>query len=116
MATLIPEVYRQYLADTDPSKDYTKETLVQLQARMKRVRENYVKFFQLLYSAGIPSGGTIDQVLSKASNDSYDVKWSDLPNPVIMETGIYEIDGGSASTVYLTTQSIDGGFASNILS
>lgn len=55
--------------------------------------------------AGVAPGGTTGQILAKQSDTDFDTHWIDPT------AGITNLDGGTASSVYLISQVIDGGTA-----
>jgi hypothetical protein len=72
-----------------------------------------------LQGIGIPTGGTIGQVLAKASNSDYDLVWIDPPTivvgnnvsggGVVLPTGTSQVSGGKPTSVYGVTALLDGG-------
>ncbi len=97
---VLNSLHAQFLSDTNPGKDFSKETLVQMQARHKRIKDNYSIFFTSLATASLPTGGIKGEVLTKASDADLDVEWK----PIVQTALSRNIDGGSAASVYLIYQ------------
>ena len=72
----------------------------------KKTDNDYdVEWISQSSSGGVPLGGSTNQVLAKNSNADLDLKWA----TVISGSGDRNVDGGNFSSVYLPSQTVNGG-------